>query len=276
MPRKAAIWRGITVVLLSLLVVMPLHAADVSRFHALYGELLERYWRPPVTIHDIETTVFDYAAMQREATPLFADISAVLARLDLADIDNQDQAKAFWINVYNFAAMRMVVKAYPVDSITSFKISLIKHPWSKDAINVAGRDYSLSEIEKDILLPRFKDPRIIFAVSCAAVSCPDRIAEPFTGGRLDAQLDTMIREFLRNPGKGFKLDREANTVTLAWILKKDSHLFEGHPGGVLGFIQPYLDADRRAWLEARHPAIDYFDHDWTLNDLAQADSRGIK
>ncbi len=200
-------------------------------------------------------------------------IADTLDAIDPATIETPDARKAFWINVYNFTAMKMVVAAYPVDSITSFKISLIKHPWSKKAIQVGGRRYSLSEIEKEVLLQRFDDPRIIFAVSCAAVSCPDRIPEPFDGDRLDAQLDTMIREFLRNPGKGFSLDRETETVTLSWILKKDADLFENHSGGVLGFIKPYLDAERRAWLEAHRPDIEYFDHDWTLNDLAQAGSR---
>lgn len=251
----------------------PVSAGELGRFNGLYGQLLDEYWRPAVTINGVETTVFDYAAMQREAGPLMDDIADTLEAIDPAAIEGPDERKAFWINVYNFTAMRMVIDAYPVDSITSFKISLIKHPWSKDAIKVGGRDYSLSEIEKEVLLQRFDDPRIIFAVSCAAVSCPDRSAEPFAGDRLDARLDELIRTFFRNPAKGLSLNRQTNTLTLAWILEKDDYLFEEYPDGVLGFVKPYLDAGQRAWL-ATHPVrLDYFDHDWTLNDLAQADGR---
>jgi hypothetical protein len=262
----------IVLLISGLIVVNPLLAGEVSRFKSLYGELLAQYWRPAVTIHGIETTVFDYGLMKREAGPLIDEIVLSLKQINPSTLGDDNEAKAFWINVYNFAAMRMVVDAYPVDSITSFKISLIKHPWSKKSIQVGGRWYSLSEIEKEILLQRFTDPRIIFAVSCAAVSCPDRTAEIFDGARLEEQLDDMIKRFFRNPDKGLRLNQQANSLTLAWILKKDGHLFQDDEAGVAAFVMPYLDKAQRAWLTAHKVTIDYFVHDWTLNDLAQADA----
>jgi len=262
----------ILLVIMGLAAATPVMAGDVTRFNTLYGELLGQYWRPTVKIHGIETTVFDYAAMQREAGPLIEEIVSTLERINPSAIGADNEAKAFWINVYNFTAMRMVVDAYPVDSITSFKISLIKHPWSKKSINVGGRHYSLSEIEKEILLPRFNDPRIIFAVSCAAVSCPDRTAEPFDGDRLDEQLEELISNFFHNPKKGLLLNRETGTLTLAWILEKDSHLFQDNEKAVLAFVMPYLGEEQQDWLASHQVTLDYFEHDWTLNDLAQADA----
>ena len=256
--------------------VNPVLAGDASRFNFLYGELLSQYWRPTQTIHGIETTVFDYGAMQREAGPLIEEIFSSLGQFDpstLRDDRDDNETKAFWINVYNFAAMRMVVNAYPVDSITSFKISLIKHPWSKRSIQVGGRWYSLTEIEQEILLQRFNDPRIIFAVSCAAVSCPDRHAELFESARLENQLDDLIKNFFLNPKKGLFLNRETNTLTLAWILKKDGHLFQDDEERVVAFVKPYLDKEQRHWLASHKVTLEYFEHDWTLNDLAQADGR---
>jgi len=265
--------RRIVLTIVGTLLVAPGFAAETSRFDTLFGELLHEYWRPTVTINGIETTVFDYAAMQRDAGPLIDEISETLATIDPVNIEGDNAAKAFWVNVYNFAAIRMVINAYPVDSITSFRISLIKHPWSKKSINVGGQRYSLSGIEKDILLPRFNDPRIIFAVSCAAVSCPDRTAEPFDGAHLEAQLDELIRTYFRNPKKGLFLNRETNTLTLAWIIKKDSYLFQDGTAGVLAFVSPYLNEEQRGWLTSQKVTLEYFDHDWTLNDLAQANGR---
>lgn len=66
------------------------------------------------------------------------------------------------------------------------------------------------------------------------------------------------------------LDRERGILTLSWILKKDAYLFEEDKGGVLGFVLTYLDSKTTRWLKANPVKIDYFDHDWTLNDLAQA------
>lgn len=245
-----------------------------AEFERLYGELLASYWRPAVTIHGVDTTVFDYAQMTRDAKmpgSLFDQILKAIERVEPTQLLNQNMAKAFWINAYNLAAMRLVIDHYPVDSIRSFNISLVKYPWSKKAVRIGERSYSLKQIEKDILLKQFNDPRIVFAVSCAAVSCPDRIAQPFNAQQLDEQLDEMIRTFFGNPGKGLRLDRNRGILTLSWILEKDIRLFQGRPMGVLGFVLPYLEPDIREWLEINPVDISYFEHDWTLNDLAQAD-----
>ncbi len=138
-------------------------------------------------------------------------------------------------------------------------------------MEVAGKSYTLKQIEKDILLPKFNDPRIVFAVSCAAVSCPDRTPEPFTANRVDAQLEEMIRVFLANPQKGLRADREKNKLILSWIFEKDRYLFVDRPGGVLGFVRRYVPRPLAEWLSRNNQIdIDYFGHDWTLNDLKQA------
>ena len=247
---------------------------DSAGFERLYGELLASYWRSAVTIHGVDTTVFDYAQMTRDAQmpgSLFEQILKAIERVEPTQLLKPNEAKAFWINAYNFAAMRLVIDHYPVDSIRSFNISLVKYPWSKKAVHIGERSYSLKQIEKDILLKQFNDPRIVFAVSCAAVSCPDRIAQPFTARQLDEQLDEMIRTFFRNPGKGLRLERNKNILTLSWILEKDKRLFQDRPMGVLGFVLPFLERDSREWLEINPVDINYFEHDWTLNDLAQVD-----
>jgi hypothetical protein len=254
--------------------MLPFTVAATENFETLYGQLLQTYWRPAVTIHGIRTTVFDYAGMNRDAGASDALLNRTLAaleRTDPAQFTDPNAAKAFWINVYNIGAMRMVVDHYPIDSIRSFKISLLRYPWSKDAVVIQGKAYSLKEIEKDILLARYNDPRVVFAVSCAAVSCPDRIAEPFTSARIDAQLDTMIRAFFADTTKGFALDTAHGVATLSWILDKDGHLFSATESGVLNFIRPYLSEEQQRWLTDRDVQIRYFEHDWALNDLALAD-----
>lgn len=247
--------------------------ANNTDFERLYDRFLSTYWHPQVTINGIRTTVFDYARMKQDAQSpdsLFNQILQSLARLNPEQLKEAKEIKAFWINAYNFAATRLIIDHYPVNSIRSLRISLIKYPWFKKAIRIGGKNYSLKQIEKDILLEKFNDPRIVFAVSCAAVSCPDRIAEAFAGRHLDEQLDALIYAFFRNPHKGLRLDHEAHELTLSWILKKERHLFEKKQGGVLGFVLPYLEPETRSWLEANPVTLTYFKHDWTLNDLAQA------
>lgn len=244
----------------------------IDAFHVAYAELLARYWRPPVHIHGIRTTVFDYASMARDAKvpgSAFQRADRALVRVEPRGLSG-DAAKAFWINAYNFGAMRLVVEDYPVDSIRSLRISLLKYPWMNEAVTVGGRAYSLKEIEHDMLLAEFDDPRIVFAVSCAAVSCPDRIAEPFRAGALDDQMNAMIETFLGNPTKGMRLDRQAKVMTLSWIFDKDRGLFSRYERDAVGFAAQFLSADAREWLARNEVDVRYFDHDWTLNDSAQA------
>jgi hypothetical protein len=253
----------------------PLYAAQQrDNFTTLYGMLLERYWHPATVIHGIETTVFDYRRMAADAgqpDSLVSRILDTLRKVDPETVQSGDVAKAFWINVYNFSAMHLVLQHYPVDSIRSLKISLIKYPWSKKIIEVGNRRYTLGEIEKEVLLKKFGDARIVFAVSCAAVSCPDQGGEPFTARNLDAQLDDLVRRFLRNPKKGLRLDRQAGVLTLSMIFKKEARLFTAGYGGAVGFIRPYLDRDTAQWLESHPFRIEYFRHDWTLNDICLED-----
>lgn len=262
-------------ILLLLIFIFILNTAmaqpNSNRFNRLYGQFLKDYWHPPVMIHHIKTTVFNYDKMKydsKQRKSLLDKIKKVLASTEPSRIVNPNTAKAFWINVYNFAAMSLILKHYPVQSIRDLKISWIKHPWSKKVINVGGTWYSLSYIEKDILLKKYKDPRIIFAVSCAAISCPDQLPESFTATHVNQQLNDQIKQFLNNPTKGLRFDGQNNVLYLSWIFKKDRLLFGETDRELFRFIRPYLNESDQQWLQKiKHIKIAYLYHDWTLNDL---------
>jgi len=272
--RSISIAEVVIGVFLSLLTVNSYAVFPDAEFERHYAGLLKQYWHQPISVNGIETAVFDYPAMHREhkRDGHFSRALKALEQVDISRFSGGKSEMAFWINVYNFAAMKLVLDQYPVDSIRSIKINLFKYPWSVEAIRIKGKQYTLKQIEKDILLPRYKDPRIVFAVSCAAVSCPDRIKEPFIANQLDQQLDQMIRQFYKNPGKGLRLDRKKKIVYLSWILKQDRELFRGYERGALGFVVNYLDKPVREWIEQNDVTVEFIPHDWTLNDIAQADS----
>ncbi len=252
-------------------------SAAVDAFHNAFANLFRTTWRPPARINGIATTVFDYAEWARQVEQPQSDFSLAVAALKNVyppAIGGGNREKAFWINVYNFTAMKMAAENYPVDSITSRKISLDKNPWGMKAITVGEQEYSIRQIEGEKLLDQFDDPRIIFAVSCAAVSCPDRTNEIFSEDRLNRQLDTMIQSLFRNPNKGLRLDRAANTLTISWIVQADQRLFkEENNNGVLDFVSRNAPAEVGDWIQAHRAAIQvkFFKHDWALNDLALAE-----
>lgn len=251
-------------------------ADPVHAFSQHFEKSFQRHWRPAVSINGITTTVFDYAGMTAELNDTESDFSKALAalnRVDVTQLQGNDHEKAFWINAYNIGAMKLVADHYPIDSIRSLKVSLIKYPWNKRVLAIGEKKYTLREIEKSILLERFPDPRVVFAVSCAAVSCPDRQQKIFHGDKLDEELDEMVRIFLANTGKGANIDRNKRQITVSWIFKADNKLFdgEGHPS-LIKFLLRYLPAKDAEWLDTHREtiSINYLDHDWALNDLSRA------
>ena len=252
--------------------------AAMDDFSRDYGRVFRRYWRSPVAIHGIPTTVFDYAGLASEVGQPGSDFEQslqALKRIDPNRLGGGDREKAFWINVYNIGAMKLVAENYPVTSITDPKIST-GNPWGIPGIEVGNSRYALRQIETGILLKKFDDPRVVFAVSCAAVSCPDRGSDIFSGERIDEQLDGIIRQLLANPKKGLAIDRQRKVVTMSWILKADRRLFgDGSDDGLLDFVRRYASSESRDWIDANRGDIEveFFEHDWGLNDIALADKK---
>jgi len=256
----------------------PQSAEAVDKFSHHFGQLFKKYWHEPMVIHGIQTTVFDYAGIASEINRSESDFSQARLALEQANPDHLgggDREKAFWINVYNFGAMKLAAENYPVTSITDSKIS-DGNPWGVPGLVVGTQRYALRQIEKEILLKKFADPRIVFAVSCAAVSCPDRGDSIFSDKQLDEQLDTLIRTLLTNPTKGLALDKQRKVVTLSWILKADRKLFgDGTDSSLIDFVCRYASIQNRNWIDANRDRlqIKFFEHDWGLNDTALADKQ---
>jgi len=253
-------------------------AAAVDKFSQHFGQLFKQYWHTPVAIHGIQTTVFDFAGIASEVGQPESDFSQALLALEQVDphrLGGGDREKAFWINVYNFGAMKLAAENYPVTSITDSKIS-DGNPWGIPGVRVGAERYALNQIENEILLKKFDDPRIVFAVSCAAVSCPDRMDRIFAAEQLDEQLDHIVRTLLANSTKGLAIDEQRKVLTLSWILKADQRLFgDGSDNGLLDFVRRYAFPESRDWIDANRDEIqvEFFEHDWGLNDIALADKK---
>ena len=60
-------------------------------------------------------------------------------------------------------------------------------------IKVAGEKMSFNHLEKDIIRPKFGEPRVHCALNCASRSCPPLNRESFQADKLDAQLESAGR-----------------------------------------------------------------------------------
>src|SRR6202022_3852250 len=107
------------------------------------------------------------------------------------------QRLAYWINVYNINTVATIVESYPVKSIRDLStdpliFTLLKKPRGP----CGGQKLSLDDVENKRIREAFHDPRIHFAINCAAKSCPPLRMEAYSGATLDAQLDDQARRLL--------------------------------------------------------------------------------
>ncbi|MDP8235698.1 MAG: DUF547 domain-containing protein [Candidatus Erginobacter occultus] len=231
--------------------------ADQADFWTPYQGLLDRHLSSGVR-EGIDLTLVDYRGVKDD--PGYAEMVRRLEALSLLTLKGGDDALAFWINAYNFMAINLVIENYPVESIKDIG-SIFRSVWKRPAGKIGGRDYTLHEIEHEILRKQFSEPRIHFAIVCASLSCPDLPGEVFLPGRLEEQLEKSTAAFLPHPGKGVR--REGDRLLVSRIFDWFEEDFEAG-GGVLAFIRSYLPE-----LGEKDYSIGYLPYNWNLNSRLQ-------
>ena len=137
----------------------------------------------------------------------------------------EEEKIAFWINAYNLCTIKVVIDNYPIEAsrymllfYPANSIRQISKPWTSYTFDIMQVKYTLREIEQGILLRQFDEPRVCFALSYASVDGPRLRNEPYTGSKLEKQLDEQIRSFISNK-RGFHINRKEAEVYLSAIFK---------------------------------------------------------
>jgi hypothetical protein len=87
----------------------------------------------------------------------------------------------------------------------------LKGPWIEPIVKVKGRTLSLDQVQHEMIRRETTDPRIHFALSCGAVSCPPLRSEAYTGTLLELQLHDQGRAFLLGDTTRNRLDMKEQT-----------------------------------------------------------------
>ncbi len=228
----------------------PSRASTVN--HEVWADLLGKY---------ITTGGVNYAGFKSEENRL----DQYLKMLEDTDTDKlpRNEQYAYYINAYNAWTIKLILSGYPgVKSIKDFG-TILKSPWQKKLVRINGAVITLDDVEHNILRPRFKDPRVHFAINCSAASCPPLRPEPYLGHALDQQLDDSTRSFV-NDESSHRL--EGNTLYVSRIFKWFSEDFNENP---LGFYFQYAEGALKEKLTAQKDTIQvkYLNYDWSLNDI---------
>jgi hypothetical protein len=224
--------------------------SDTTVDHSIYAELLNKY------VHQGKV---DYRGFKKDESKLDQYLK-VLENVDSKNLSRNEQF-AFYINAYNAWTIKLILSGYPgVKSIKDLG-NILRSPWKKKICRIDGNVITLDHIEHDILRPRFKDPRVHFAVNCASTSCPPLMSQPFLGSTLDQQLDVAARAFINNPKRNYL---KGDTLYVSRIFKWFSKDFNND---IIGFFLTYADDHLKKELEVKKQTIkvNYLRYDWSLN-----------
>jgi len=250
--------------LFALLAANTLLAAEPPDYK-LWQDLLTRYYDPAKGM--------SYKSLKEHDKATLDHLRQQLATVDVAALAKPDQL-AYWINLYNISTLAVVIDGYPTKSIRDLSTDPIirLNVFKKPSVKTKGGALSLNDVENDKIREGFKDPRIHFAINCAAKSCPPIRTEPYVGARLGEQLDDQARRFLNGP-HGARLAKDGDGVTLhvTKILDWFKDDFEKWGGGRVAFIRKFLPADKQKQLDAAKGKVDltFDDYDWALNDASR-------
>jgi hypothetical protein len=185
---------------------------------------------------------------------------------------------ALFINAYNAYTLKLIIDHYPIKGWNPLfpgnSIRQISGAWDEWKIMVGGKRMTLNDLEHNYLR-KLGDPRIHFAIVCAAKSCPPLASFAFDPDKVELQLDERVRHFMQLSDRFF-FCADCRKIKLSKILEwfyGDFSKFavEGtrsykRYAGVMGFFLNYLDEDLRAKALNDKPSIDFLKYDWTLNE----------
>lgn len=231
---------------------------DSPRFdHSAFDQLLREYV-------DADGWV-DYRALGEERDALDAYIESV-AQAPFDEL-GRDEKLTLLINAYNAFTLKLILEHYPVESIRDIPSD---RRWTDVRWQVGSNTWSLNQIEHEEIRPKFREPRIHFALVCAAIGCPILRNEAYVAGRLDEQLADQT-EYAHARDRWFRFDADNNTAHLTMLYKWYGGDFEQEAGSVLQYAAQYSPQLQQAIESGSTPEINWLEYDWRLNSLENAE-----
>lgn len=188
-----------------------------------------------------------------------------LDRIDPLQLPTRRDRLAFWINAYNAFAIKGILDGYsPMTLWGRYRYFIARE------YHVGGKSINLYDLERRLLIPDYRDPRIHFAIVCASKSCPKLRSEAYVAEALDQQLDESARAFINDPTRN-RFDRERKTAHLSMIFKWYEEDFAEQAGSLLKYVRRYVTDPALAQdLEQRPYHVEFMEYDWNLNGIPYA------
>lgn len=226
--------------------------------HADWTDILQSYVGAP---DGVGLTHFNYAGLKANVADK-AKLDAYIESLEAMTPEalSQNEAIAFWANLYNAVTIQVVTEKYPVKSIRKLG-SFNSGPWKKKLVTVNGSKMSLDDIEHKTLRKKFPSPYIHYMVNCASVGCPNLLNAAWEADTLEAGRIEAAKAYINSP-RGAAVNGDELTVSSIYNWFEED--FGGSKDGVLQHLREHANADLVTAIDGG-AKIDGYDYDWSLN-----------
>jgi hypothetical protein len=237
-----------------------LAATGTSFDHTELDRLLQRH---------VAVGRVDYDAFVR--APGFARYLGTLGDAEPQALTPRERL-AFWINAYNAYTIRLIVGHGERESIRNINRTLglfpLRGPWRERLAVVGGTAYTLDEIQAEIVALAPDEPRVHFALVCAARGAPPLRGEAYQGELLEAQLADQARLFILGSPEKNRVDVAEGILWVSPVFIEHRDQF-GDDTSIARFIARYYpQGPERAALEEGRLVLRQTPYDWRLNGTA--------
>lgn len=208
-------------------------------------------WNTLLQKHVSDQGNVNYKGFKADKTK-FNSYLKLLSETPPQDAWSKDETLAYWMNVYNAFTVKLILDNYPTKSIKD-----IDGPWNQRFIKIGTKWYTLNDVEHKIIR-KMDEPRIHFALVCAAVSCPRLYNKAFTAKDLESDFVLLTKEFLNDPSKN---ELSENEIKLSKIFKWYGGDFKTKDTSLIDFLNKYSDV-----TISDKAKKSYKDYNWTLNE----------
>jgi hypothetical protein len=235
------------------------HAVDPISLDAVSHQAFSRVLQQHVTNGRV-----NYPAVATDGR--FNEYLRFFNRVDPSHLPARGDELAFWINAYNAFAIKGILDGFSPSTLWGRYRYFIARDYA-----VGGTTINLYDLEREVLVKQFREPRIHFAIVCASQSCPLLRSEAYEAAALAVQLDDSARRFINDSSKN-RFDRAGKTAFLSMIFNWFRDDFEAHSGSLGAYVAQYVaDPELARDLKANGYRIEFLDYDWSLNGVPPHD-----
>lgn len=239
-------------------------ASKASVDHAAWDGFLARY----VATGPDEINRVDYGNVTEADKASLTNYLQMLSHVPVSTLSRPEQF-AFWVNLHNALAVKLVLDHYPVSSIREINLSRGVSEWGPmraKVISIQGEPVSIDDIVHRVLRPIWADARVHYLLSAGATGGPNLPRRAVTAATALEAMQQGGRAFVNHPRGITMIGDRAEIASLYVWYEPD---FGGGERGVIAHLRRFAAPALSATL-AKSGRYSDRGYDWTLNDAAFA------